>query len=67
MPAHDSALDPQAMQTARRLLSPDRRRERLWPTLAAAAALTLSSLAFALAMVLAPPAVTEHVARTAPG
>jgi hypothetical protein len=65
--ANDSALEAKAIQTARRLLSPDRRRERLWPTLAAAAALTVSSLAFALAMVVAPPAVTEHTARSAPG
>ena len=38
----------------------------MWPALAAATALALSSLAFATVMVLAPPVQTEHVAVSAP-
>lgn len=67
MAGDDSVLDAAALATARRLLSPVARRERVWPALAAALALTAASLAFATAMVLAPPPVSEHAVRTAPG
>ncbi|MBS0331388.1 MAG: hypothetical protein JSS35_01350, partial [Proteobacteria bacterium] len=46
----------------RALLSPPRRRERMWPTVAAAALFAASALAFATAMLLAPPLTSEHVA-----
>jgi hypothetical protein len=67
MTAADSALDPQQMARARGLLKAPGRRERLWPVLGAAALFAISALAFATAMVLAPPLVTEHVVQTAPG
>ena len=61
MPADDSPLDETEMARARRLLATPRRVERLWPVVAAAAVLALAAIAFAAAMVLAPPVVTEHV------
>jgi len=57
-----SALDPIAMAQARALLARPKRPQRVWPVLAAAAALAVSALAFATAMILAPPLHTEHVA-----
>jgi hypothetical protein len=56
------ALDPDALARARRLLEKPMRKDHVWPALAAAAALALSALAFATAMITAPPLVTEHVA-----
>jgi hypothetical protein len=47
------------------LLRPPRRRERVWPALAAAASLAAAALAFAAAMIAAPPVTTEHLARDA--
>jgi hypothetical protein len=61
-----SALDPDAIAKARALLEPPARRERLWPVLGAAGLLALSALAFATAMIMAPPLVSEHVAKSAP-
>jgi hypothetical protein len=49
------------MARARTLLRPPKPRERLWPVLAAAGFLALSALAFATAMILAPPVISEHV------
>ncbi len=63
----DSTIDREALRTARVLLSPRMRREKLWPAVTAAIALTIASFAFAVAMVLAPPVTTEHTVRSAPG
>ena len=63
----DSTLDMAAMDRARGLLSPPPRRDPLWPALAAATALALTSVVFAAVMVLAPPVQTEHTAQGAPG
>ncbi|MGA0607129.1 hypothetical protein ACO2Q0_14140 [Phenylobacterium sp. VNQ135] len=66
MTAHDSLLDAEALARVRRLLARPARHERMWPVLAAAAALAVSALAFATAMILAPPLVTHSVAQSAP-
>ena len=66
MEPSESALDPEAMARARALLEPPERRDRLWPVLGAAGLLALSALAFATAMIMAPPVVSEHVLKTAP-
>ena len=66
MTANDSALDLEAMARARALLTAPVRRERLWPVVSAATFLALSALAFATAMVLAPPVVTRSAAQSAP-
>jgi hypothetical protein len=58
-----SALNSAAMARARGLLKAPLKRERAWPALAAAALLAVSALAFATAMVMAPPLVSEHSAR----
>jgi hypothetical protein len=55
-----SALDPDAMEQARALLARPERPERMWPVLAAAGLLAVSALAFATAMIMAPPLVSEH-------
>jgi len=62
----DSALDATELARARALLNPPAQPERMWPVLCAAAFLAMSALAFATAMILAPPVVSEHVARNAP-
>ena len=59
----DSALDLDALSRARALLEPAARPERVWPAVGAAALLAISALAFATAMLLAPPLTSEHVAR----
>jgi hypothetical protein len=56
-----SVLDADAMSRARALLIRPVQRERLWPVLGAATLLAISALAFATAMILAPPVVTQHV------
>jgi len=61
MPTADSALDADEMARARALLQPIKPSQRIWPVLAAAAFLAASALAFATAMVLAPPLVSQHV------
>ena len=66
MAASDSALDADAVARARALLTPPVRRERLWPAITAAAFFATSALAFATAMVLAPPLVTERAVQRAP-
>jgi hypothetical protein len=56
-----SSLDAAAIAEARALLAPPpARRERLWPVLAAVVLLAASALAFATAMIMAPPLVSEH-------
>ena len=57
-----SALDPEVMAQARALLARPEHKERLWPALGAAGFLAVSALAFATAMILAPPLTSEHVA-----
>jgi hypothetical protein len=66
MEINDSALDPAAMGRIRALLNPMKKRERMWPVLAAALLAAASALAFAGAMILAPPVVSEHVAQSVP-
>jgi hypothetical protein len=65
MPTRDSAaassLDPDQMARARLLLRRPVARERVWPTLCAAAFAASTALALATATILAPPVVTEHV------
>jgi hypothetical protein len=58
-----STLDANEIARARALLRPAKRPQRIWPVLTAAAFLAISALAFATAMVLAPPLVSQHVAR----
>ena len=58
-----SALDPHEIARARALLSPTAAREPIWPALAAAGFLAVSAMGFATAMVMAPPIVSEPVAR----
>ena len=55
-----SLLDPKELERARVLLLRPAQFVQVWPVLAAAAACAVSSLLFATAMVLAPPAVSEH-------
>ena len=62
----ESALDPEAMTRARTLLDVPKPRERIWPVLAAAALLAISALAFATAMIMAPPLISEHVLKDSP-
>jgi len=62
----ETALDAAAIDRARALLARPRPRERIWPVLAAAALLALSALAFAAAMILAPPVISEHVLKPGP-
>jgi hypothetical protein len=62
----DSALDPEDTARVRTLLRPRARKARLWPTLAAALLAAVSALAFATAMIMAPPVISEHVVRSAP-
>jgi hypothetical protein len=63
MSAADSALDAAEIARARALLKPLKPAQRIWPVLAAATLLAVSALAFATAMVLAPPLVSERVAK----
>ncbi|HZZ66990.1 MAG TPA: hypothetical protein VFE18_02350 [Phenylobacterium sp.] len=62
MASTDSVLDPDQLARAKALLGRPERPQRMWPVLAAAAFLAVSALAFATAMILAPPLTHEHVA-----
>ena len=66
MKVGDSNLNRSVLDEARALLNPPPRRDPMWPALAAATALAITSLVFAAVMVLAPPVQTEHVAQSAP-
>ena len=57
----DSALDPAAVGYIRGLLKPPLEKDARWPALAAAAFAAISAMAFAVAMILAPPTTTRHV------
>jgi hypothetical protein len=62
MASRTSTLDPVVMARARALLQRPQRPQRMWPVLGAAAVLAISALAFATAMITAPPLTSEHVA-----
>ena len=62
MPTADSVLDHEQIARCRRLLSPPKRTQSIWAPLGAAAFLAVSALVFAVAMIVAPPVATEHVA-----
>jgi hypothetical protein len=64
MAMNDSALDPDDVARIRTLLEPRRKAERMWPVLAAALLAAVCALAFAGAMIVAPPVVTQHVVRS---
>ncbi len=57
----DSALDTAAIAYARALLRKPARRQKMGPVLAAAAFAALSAMTFAVVMVMAPPAVIQHL------
>ena len=61
MDPRDSALDPVAVAYVRALLRPKTRVQKRAPVLAAAAVAAICALSFATVMVLAPPAVTQHL------
>ncbi len=61
MDPRDSALDPVAVAYARALLRQKQRVQKMAPVLAAAAFAAICALSFATVMVLAPPAVTQHL------
>ncbi len=61
MSVADSALDTAALSYARALLRAPRRRQRIMPVLMAAAFAASAAVSFAAVMVLAPPAVTQHL------
>jgi hypothetical protein len=62
----DSALNPDETARIRALLTPKAKKERMWPVLAAALLAAVSALAFATAMILAPPVVSQHVVQSEP-
>lgn len=57
----DSALDSAAIAYARALLRKPARRQKMGPVLAAAAFAAFSAMTFAVVMVMAPPAVVQHL------
>jgi len=57
------SLDADALARARALLEAPRPKEHVWPVLAAATLLAVSALAFAAAMITAPPVVSSHVTK----
>lgn len=61
MAVADSAIDREALAYARALLKPPLVRENLWAAIGAAALAAVSALAFATAMVMAPPVTTSHL------
>jgi hypothetical protein len=62
----DSALNSEETARIRVLLTPKAKKERMWPVLAAAFLAAISALAFATAMILAPPVVSQHVVQSEP-
>jgi hypothetical protein len=62
MPQADSVLDHEALAYARALLKPPLEKENLVAALAAALFAAVSALAFAVAMVMAPPVTTSRLA-----
>lgn len=66
MATPDLTLDPDEMARARALLAAPEPQDPMWPVLAAAGFFALAAITFATAMILAPPLISEHVARGAP-
>lgn len=66
MAMNDSALNPEETARIRALLKPRKKTERMWPLLGAAFLAAVSALAFAAAMIVAPPVVSQHVVQSAP-
>jgi hypothetical protein len=64
MDSTDSALDPVALGRVRALIRPTQPPRRLWPPLAAATFAAISALAFATAMITAPPTLSRHIVTT---
>ena len=62
----DSALNPEETARIRALLTPKAKKERMWPVLAAALLAAVSALAFAGAMIMAPPVTSQHVVQSQP-
>lgn len=60
----DSALDPEATARIRALLAPRRKKERMWPVLAAAFFAAACALSFAAAMIVAPPVISRTVVQS---
>lgn len=58
----DSVLDHEALAYAKALLKPPLERENLWAALGAALFAAVSALAFAVAMVMAPPVTSSKLA-----
>ncbi|WP_395673157.1 hypothetical protein [Phenylobacterium sp.] len=54
-------VDIEALNRARKLLQAPSRKDRVWPALAAAALAATSALGFAVAMIVAPPVVSQPV------
>jgi hypothetical protein len=66
MAINDSALDAVGVARIRALLEPRVRAPRVWPALGAAFLAAVSALAFATAMIMAPPVISEHVVQSSP-
>ena len=66
MAMNDSALNPEETARIRALLTPKAKKERMWPLLGAAFLAAVSALAFAAAMIVAPPVTSQHVVQSAP-
>lgn len=66
MAVTDSVLDREALAYARALLKPPLERENLWAALGAGLFAAVSAMAFAVAMVLAPPVTTSRLALEPP-
>ena len=66
MAMSDSAISPEATARIRALLAPRAKTERMWPMLGAAFLAAVSALAFATAMIVAPPVTSQHVVQSAP-
>jgi hypothetical protein len=60
----DSALNPEETARIRVLLQPRKQKERMWPLLGAALMAAVCALAFATAMILAPPVTHQHVVQS---
>ncbi len=56
------SLDREALANVRGRLTPAPPKERMWPAVCAAALLAISALAFATAMIIAPPLTSHHPA-----
>ena len=57
----DSALDTAALAYARALLRKPARQQKMGPVVAAAAFAAFSAVTFAVVMIMAPPAVVQHL------